>query len=118
MESKFVIIASNKCPIYQADDEFKLNGRTISLMGKSACLTLMDDVMQAVENYMSPKSIMSGETPNELFTCSGSFTGCAGSIRLRHFTEQAASKSALKLIEEELTAIVGKLTNFSIFKSL
>lgn len=118
MESRFIIIANAKCPIYQVGDEFKLNGRNLSLMGKPACLTLMDDIIQAVETHMSPKNILSGQFPDELFNCSGSFTGCAGSIRLRLCAESAPSRAGLKKIEDEITAVVGKLTNFSIFKSL
>ncbi len=118
MDSKFVIIANAKCPIYQVGDEFTLTGRSLTLMGKPACLTLMDDVIQAVETYMSPKSILSGQTPNELLNCSGPFTGCAGSIRLRFFAETSFSKTALKKIEDEIAAAAGNLRNFSIFKSL
>ena len=118
MESSFIIIASNKCPTYSVGDELKLNGRALSLSGKPACLTLMDDVIQAVENYMSPKAIMSGKTPDELFSCSGQFTGCAGSIRIRHCTDKVPSSAALKKIEDEITALAGKLSNFSIFQTL
>lgn len=118
MESSFIIIASSKCPMYSVGDEFKINGRSLSLSGKSACLTLMDDIIQAVETYMSPKAIMSGKIPDELFNCSGQFTGCKGSIRLRYCADKVPSSTALKKIEDEITALAGKLSNFSIFQSL
>jgi CRP/FNR family transcriptional regulator, cyclic AMP receptor protein len=118
MESRFVIIANTKCPIYQVGDEFKLIGRSLSLTGKPACLTLMDDVIQAVETYMRPKNILSGHAPDELFNCSGQFTGCAGSIRIRLCSDNAPSSAVLKKIEDEITAAAGKLSNFSMFKTL
>ncbi|MCU0599310.1 MAG: cyclic nucleotide-binding domain-containing protein [Desulfobacterales bacterium] len=118
MESRFIIIANSKCPIYQAGDELNLNGRSLALMGKPACLTLMDDLIQAVETITNPKNFLSGQIPDELFNCSGPFTGCVGTIRIRLCANKAYPKANLKKIEDEITAAAGKLSNLSIFKTL
>lgn len=115
--SVFTVVANDKCPIFALEDEFILAGRSLSLQGKPACLTLMDDIMQTVESHLNPLKAK-GDVPAELFACSGQFTGCVGSIRLRYHRETVRSAEAAVKMEREVAAIAGKLSNFSIFKSL
>ena len=114
--SLFTVIINDNCPIYAKGDEFVLMGRSLSLQGKPACLTLMDDIMQTVESHLNPLKTK-GDVPAELFACSGRFTGCAGSIRLRFHRETVRSAQAQLKMEREIAAVAGKLSNFSIFKS-
>jgi CRP/FNR family cyclic AMP-dependent transcriptional regulator len=116
--SGFVIVFNKNCPLYAMGDEFELKGRSLFLQGKPACLTLMDDIMQTIESHMSPLKSKGKPDSSETFACSGQWTGCSGSIRLRYHRKTGRSKTALKKIEEEIEAISGKLSNFSIFKSL
>ena len=44
----FIIIVNNKCPLYKLGDEFRLSGRSLSLMGKSTCMTLMEDIRKTL----------------------------------------------------------------------
>ncbi len=117
-EVGFTVISSNHCPLYSSGDEFRLDGRTLFLQGKPVCLTLMDDIMRSIESHMNPLPPRSTPEPLETFTCSGPWTGCPGSIRLRFYREKNKIKPSLKQIEEEINALCGKLGNFSIFKSL
>jgi CRP/FNR family transcriptional regulator, cyclic AMP receptor protein len=113
----FTIITNDNCPIYAKGDALALAGRSLSLQGKPACLTLMDDIMQTVESHLNPLKTKDN-VPAELFSCSGPFTGCVGSIRLRFYRETARTAQAKMKTEQEIAAIAGKLSNFSIFKSL
>jgi CRP/FNR family transcriptional regulator, cyclic AMP receptor protein len=115
--SLFTVFANDKCPLYAIGDEFVLAGRSLALQGKPACLTLMDDIMQTVESHLNPIKTK-GDVPAEMFSCSGQFTGCVGSIRLRYHRETVRSAQAKMKMEHEIAAIAGKLSNFSIFKSL
>ena len=107
-ESRVEIIKNNNCPLYQTGDEFRIVGRSISLMGKSACLTLMSDVTIAL-----------AACPNEqeqTFNCSGDRTGCAGTIRLRRLPGKEPGIG--EKIKAPLLDSVQELNNFSIFKTL
>ena len=107
-ESRVEVIKSNNCPLYQTGDEFKIAGRSISLMGKSACLTLMSDMTTAL-----------AASPNEreqAFNCSGDRTACAGTIRLRRF--MGKDPGIGEKIKAPLLDSVHELNNFSIFKTL
>ncbi|MFZ2630924.1 MAG: cyclic nucleotide-binding domain-containing protein [Desulfosalsimonadaceae bacterium] len=108
-ESRFEVVNNNNCPVYQAGDEFKILGRTLSLMGKPACLTLMSDVTTALS--ASPQ-----KREQTTFTCSGSRTGCAGTIRLRCLTGKEPGTG--EKIKAPLLDNVQELNNFSIFKTL
>jgi CRP/FNR family cyclic AMP-dependent transcriptional regulator len=117
-ESSFTIIANNKCPLYNLGDEFILTGRSLSMQGKPACLTLMDDVMYNLETYRNANAIHKKKTAAHLFNCSGDTTGCAGKIKIKYHTEKTPSAGTKKNREREIAAIAKELKSFPIFKSL
>lgn len=117
-ESSFIIIENKQCPLYSLGDEFMLTGRSLSMQGKPACLTLMDDVMYNLENYKNINSLNKNKATAHLFNCSGGSTGCAGEIKIKYQSEKAPSSGSGKNREREIAAIAKELKNFPIFKSL
>lgn len=117
-ESSFIIIENKQCPLYSLGDEFMLTGRSLSMQGKPACLTLMDDVMYNLENYKNINSLNKNKATAHLFNCSGGSTGCAGTIKIKYQSEKAPSSGSGKNREREIAAIAKELKNFPIFKSL
>ena len=117
-DSSFVIIANEKCPLYNLGDEFMLTGRSLSLQGKPACLTLMDDVMYHLETYRKINALKKNRDPAHLFNCSGDSTGCPGKIRIRYQSEQIPTPASQKKRDREIAALAGELKSFSIFKTL
>jgi CRP-like cAMP-binding protein len=108
-KSRFKIVLNNNCPMYQIGDEFKIIGRTMSLIGKSACLTLMSDVIAALTPSVSPEQAL-------IINCSGDKTGCTGTLRLRRLTEGSSDTPGKKLPPPPEN--IQELNNFSIFKTL
>ena len=117
-ESCFEVIKNSNCPLYLAGDEFKTVGRSISLMGKPACLTLMNDVTTVLAaSQNSRQGVASALDQEQAFNCSGARTGCAGTVRLRCFTAKNPAALGGKT-NAPLPEIAHELNNFSIFKTL
>ena len=116
-ESRFEIVANNNCPLYQKGDEFKITGRSISLMGKDACLTLMNDVTTALIAFQKGPSANTTKEQTLIFNCTGDRTGCSGTIRLRRLTETQPDAPGRETIPP-LPEGFKELNNFSIFKTL
>jgi CRP/FNR family transcriptional regulator, cyclic AMP receptor protein len=116
---RFVTIVNNKCPLYKLGDEFRLSGRALSLMGKSTCMTLMEDIRQT----LSRSKHIDKEKPDNadfihLFNCSGKKTACEGVIRLRYQREKRLNAAAIAKREREYAAVAKELKHFPIFKKL
>jgi len=117
-ESSFIIIKNHNCPLYENGDVFKVVGRSISLMGKPTCLTLMGDVTSALVDCQDRAKKNNSENTEHVFNCSGYQTGCPGTIRLRYQSKTQSVNAAVPQVDNELSAISGDLNNFSIFKTL
>ncbi|MBC2714523.1 MAG: DUF4388 domain-containing protein [Desulfobacteraceae bacterium] len=117
-ESSFKIIKNHNCPFYQNGDEFKVVGRSISLMGKPTCLTLMSDVMAALVNCQGIQTIIKSAPREHVFNCSGYQSGCPGTIRLKYLRTATPAADPIAKIDKELSDISQELNNFSIFKTL
>lgn len=117
-ESGFKIIKNNNCPLYQNGDEFTVVGRSISLMGKPTCLTLIRDVTTALLNFQGRQSKNKPVNTDHIFNCSGYQTGCSGTIRLQYQQQVKSANSPAPPIDGKLSAISDELNNFSIFKTL
>ncbi len=117
-ESSFTIIANKNCPLYNLGDEFMLTGRTLSLQGKPAGLTMMDDVMYNIETFRNINALKKNRDNTHLFNCSGGSTGCPGKIRIKYQNEQSPSSDSQKNRDRHIAAIASELKSFSIFKTL
>jgi uncharacterized repeat protein (TIGR04076 family) len=116
-ETRIQVATNNNCPLYQTGDEFKIIGRTMSLMGKAACLTLMNDVVSSLTAFQKGiETSQSGKQQELTFNCSGGKTGCPGTIRLHHLTEGSSDATGKKA--HPLPENIQELNNFSIFKTL
>lgn len=115
-EIRFKIVLNNHCPLYQAGDEFKIIGRTMSLMGKSACLTLISDMTTALTPFQ--EAALPAESPEQALNikCSGDKTGCPGAIRLQSLVEASSEAPGKK--SPPLPENIQELNHFSIFKTL
>jgi CRP/FNR family transcriptional regulator, cyclic AMP receptor protein len=115
----FTIIVNNKCPLYKLGDEFRLSGRSLSLMGKSTCMTLMEDIRKTLGHYKTnEKERSSNVNFIHLFNCSGKKTGCDGAIRLRYQREKQLDAAAIAKREQEYAAVAKELKHFPIFKKI
>ncbi len=115
----FIIIVNNKCPLYKLGDEFRLSGRSLSLMGKSTCMTLMDDIRLMLALYNNAEKRKSGEDDFiQLFNCNGKKTGCDGVIRLRCQREKRLDAASIAKREREYAAVAKELKHFPIFRKL
>jgi len=83
-DSNFEIIKNHNCPLYQTKDRFNVDGRSVSLMGKPACITLISDITQALLTCQGLQSKQKKQNAEHTFNCSGYQSGCAGTIRLRY----------------------------------
>ncbi len=117
-ESSFEIIKNHNCPLYQNGDEFTVVGRSISLIGKPTCLTLMSDVTAALVKSQGTRTIKNPVNTEHVFNCSGYQTGCPGTIRLKYHQTIKSANAPIPQIDSELSAISDELNNFSIFKTL
>jgi len=117
-KASFIIIVNNDCPLYELGDEFEQDGRSFSLQGKPACLTLMNDVNQALKSLQNLGDSNKGKDLVHLLNCSGRETGCTGKIRLKYQKEKKAAPPPSKKLSHETTAMVKELGSFSIFKTL
>jgi CRP-like cAMP-binding protein len=117
-ESSFQIIKNHNCPLYRNGDEFKVVGRSISMMGKPTCLTLMSDVMATLIECQGIQTIVQSAPPEHIFNCSGHQSGCPGTIRLKYYRTKKPETPLISKIDSELSAMSEELNNFSIFKTL
>ncbi|MEZ4549890.1 MAG: DUF4388 domain-containing protein [Desulfobacterales bacterium] len=111
------IIENQNCPLYQEGDAFKVAGRTISLLGKPTCLTLMRDVLSELTQCQGGPLQKGPITKKHEFNCSGYQTGCSGTIRLRYQLGDQV-RTSLDKVDPELASLSQELNNFSIFKTL
>jgi len=116
--SGFEIIENRNCPFYQKGDKFTVLGRSISLLGKPTCLTLMSDVTQTLVNCQNSENSKTAENAKHEFTCSGYQTGCPGTIRLKYYRGESQTTSPEKPLDRDISPLVDDLKNFSIFKTL
>lgn len=119
-ESVFVIIENNQCPVYRVGNEFRLNERALQLPeGKPACLTLMGDIVNALETWEKLKAYKLDSNSGHLFNCTGHRTGCVGVVRLGHQSKSDfEGAESVKQLDREISAIAGVLSSFPIFKNL
>jgi len=117
-ESSFKIIKNYNCPLYENGDEFKVTGRSVSLMGRPTCLTLMGDMTAALVTCQGTLTVNSTKHAEHVFNCSGSQTICPGTIRLKYHELSKKEILASPDADRELSAMSEELNNFSIFKTL
>ncbi len=119
-ESVFVIIENRDCPVYRVGDEFRLSDRALQLPeGKPACLTLMGDIVNALNTWERLKVYKLDSASGHLFNCTGHRTSCIGAVRLGHQkTSKFKGAESVKQLDREISAIAGVLSSFPIFKNL
>lgn len=117
-ESSFKIIKNYNCPLYQNGDEFKVTGRTASMLGRATCLTLMGDITAALVTCQGTLTVNSSKKKEHIFNCSGSQTDCPGTVQLQYHETTQSEIASTSRIDSELTAMAEELNNFSIFKTL
>ncbi len=86
------------------------------MMGKSACLTLMDDIIQALDTSQG-KENAEPETI-ELLTCSGDRAGCYGNVKLRHYLVTKPVIDLVETVEPRYLSVARELSRFPMFKAL
>jgi len=117
LESTFEIVKSQDCPFYNTGDKFNLTGRSIFLLGKPTCLTLMSDVTEALVKCQS-LSRPQEHKDEHLFVCSGYLSGCEGKIQVRYAKAQKTTEETANQPMSGENSIARELINFSIFKSM
>ncbi len=115
-QSYFKVTKNMDCPFYAVGDVFTVMGRSITLLGKPTCLTLMSDITQILVSLQRSSQPRHKQT----FTCGGYATGCCGQIQLEYRLEtEAVSEDACPNPETFAASVLAKeLFNFSIFKTL
>lgn len=111
-DARFEIVKNFNCPLYQVGDVFKVSGRTLSIMGKSVCLSLMADMTAVLLGIQNAPPAAKTRLEEKAVNCSGEKTGC-GTLRFRYLKEGQRSK-----INGELAGRVAEINNFSMFKTL
>lgn len=119
-QSYFKITKNMDCPFYAAGDTFKVMGRSISLLGKPTCLTLMGDVTEALVTCQGTSSPKTGLKLKHTFTCGGYASGCCGQIQMEYGRETGAvaDETCVSAETSASTTLALELFNFSIFKTL
>ena len=103
------ITASNKCPLYQSGDEFRVSQNTLFLPnGKPACLILASDIGRVLIEI----SDQNASTKDIRFDCNG----CTGSISLAGKREKFREEQIKHVIAVRNVAKI--LSDFSMFQSL
>jgi CRP/FNR family transcriptional regulator, cyclic AMP receptor protein len=115
-QSYFKVTKTMDCPFYTVKDIFTVMGRSIALLGKPTCITLMGDITQVLVTLQGSAQPRHKHT----FTCGGYATGCCGQIQLEYSLETGAvTEDACPDPETyAASALAGELFNFSIFKTL
>ncbi len=124
----FRVMENRNCPLYQYDDVFQLSGIAIPLTnqtniaencfittsiisfppGKEICKILNGDLSKILTQYERGDKI-----PMCILNCSG----CTGSIRLEHNSNQQVFKED-DTLPNELGSIIHLLSSFSFFKNI
>ncbi len=111
------ITEKNNCPLYEADDEFRLSGRVLSLPpDKPACMTLIEDIKEVHALCESMKEYHENNV-RQIFNCNGPSTECTGAIGLV-YKKKKIVKSVKKQDDTDIMTISQLLSNFSIFQTL
>jgi len=119
-QSCFKITKNMDCPFYAEEDIFKVMGRSVSLLGKPTCLTLMSDITEVLVSCQSPLPSKTGQKIKHTFTCGGYGSGCCGQIQLEYCRDPGAVADDACQSPEGFAAstLARELFNFSIFKTL
>lgn len=119
-QSHFKITKNMDCPFYVEGDMFTVMGRSISLLGKPTCLTLMSDIMEVLVSCQGPPPPRNGQKLKHTFTCGGYGSGCCGQVQLEYSREPGAVVDDACQTPEAFAAstLARELFNFSIFKTL
>ncbi len=119
-QSHFKITKNMDCPFYVVGDTFTVMGRSISLLGKPTCLTLMGDVTEVLVSCQGASSPKTGPRRKHTFTCGGYASGCCGQIQMEYGRETGAVADETCMSAETSTSstLARELFNFSIFKTL
>ncbi len=102
---------------YSLGDKFKVAGRSVFLMGKPVCLTLMSDMTEALVKCQGGSGSKSGNEDYS-FSCSGFESGCPGKIMIRYRKEKTGAGEPAARQETADISMARELSNFSIFKTL
>jgi CRP/FNR family transcriptional regulator, cyclic AMP receptor protein len=117
LEASFEIIKNQNCLFYSLGDKFKVTGRSVFMMGKPSCLTLMSDITEALvkcQGASRSKDLM----VEHLFSCSGFMSGCPGKVQIRYAIEKKTTAADSNALEASNSSVAQELINFSIFKTL
>jgi CRP/FNR family transcriptional regulator, cyclic AMP receptor protein len=117
LEASFEIVKNQDCPFYNLGDKFKVTGRSVFMMGKPSCLTLMSDITEALVKCQG-SSRAKDPLIEHSFSCSGYMSGCPGKIQIRYTMERKTSTIRSNRNEAFDISIAQELINFSIFKTL
>lgn len=122
----FRIIENRSCPLYAYGDTLKLSGIAIPLTsgtensfittsiisypaGKNICKILNSDLSKLVIQY---------ERGDKIPVCMISCSGCTGTIKIEHSTENLLVKEGKDTLTDELGSIIHLLSSFSFFKNI
>jgi len=119
-QSYFKITKNLDCPFYAAGDTFKVMGRSISLLGKPTCLTLMSDITEVLVSFHGVTPPKAGPKRKYTFTCGGYASGCCGQVQMEYTQETGAvaDEACLGAEASTVSKLARELFNFSIFKTL
>ncbi len=91
----FVITEENHCPLYNAGDEFVVEGLSLTFSaGKPTCLVLAKDIIEITTEAVSFEKIEKGASKKNRFECGG----CTGIIRFEYKKDKEYATLQMKLL--------------------
>ncbi len=91
----FVVTEERSCPIYNAGEEFKIENNALTVPeGKTACLLMVQELMQAVVEKKSMKRFSPYGVQRVKFECGG----CVGLIRFEFKKDKEFATLQMKLL--------------------
>ncbi len=117
LESSFEIIKNQNCQLYDVGNRFKVAGRSVFMMGKPSCLTLMSDLTEALVKCQGVSQTQE-HILEYAFTCSGYMSGCPGKVMIRYVRHKPTAGMADTSPREVQEELVRELIHFSLFKTL
>ena len=91
----FVITEENHCPLYNAGDEFTVEGLSLTFpASKSTCLVLAKDVIAITTEDVAFEKFEKGGTKKNRFECGG----CTGIIRFEYKKDKEYATLQMKLL--------------------
>lgn len=94
-DAVFIITEESHCPLYNAGDEFKVEGLSLNFPTvKPTCLILANDVIEITSESISYEKLEIGGTKTNRFECGG----CTGIIRFEYKKDKEYATVQMKLL--------------------